>query len=182
MTIDLGMWPITLWIYEGFHITSINQVVSTGLHYFWWDQFQIFSLKTSPQITFDLVMWPLTSHIYEAFHIISINQVLFQLDFIFSNDTINFKCSALQLDLRWPWPCFVNSDLINIWIFPHYINNPSFVPIRFQFFKWCPFQMFSLIQLDLRWSLTFYVTSDLIHIWTFYIISINQVKLQTLTL
>ena len=48
--------------------------------------------------------------------------------------TLSYKLTSH--DLR---PSFVTFDLMNMWRFPHFINKPSLVPIRFQLFKWGKF-------------------------------------------
>ena len=60
MTFDLGIWHLTAWTHEGFHIKLIDQVwFKLGINF---SNGAIFTfivyLTTWPQMTFDLDMWP----------------------------------------------------------------------------------------------------------------------------
>ena len=142
MTFDLDLWPLTTWIYEGFHIISINQAWFKSDFNFSNKAIFTFSayLTTWPQMTFDLGTWPMTAWTYEGSHIVSINQVWFKSRINFSNEAI-FTFSAhlttlphfqqiLQLDLRWPltliydlWPHQqMTVPMLHLW--PNFGWNP----------------------------------------------------------
>ena len=76
--LDLGIWPLTVWTYEGSHIISINQVWFQSHRNFSNEATFTFSayLTTWPQMTFDLDMWPLTSSTNEGSHVASMTQLL----------------------------------------------------------------------------------------------------------
>ena len=120
--VDLDLWPLTAWTYDGFHIISINQVWFKSDFNFSNEAIFTFSayLTTWPQMTFDLGTWPLIAWTYEGSHIISINQVWFKSDFNFSNEAI-FTFSVYLT--TWPQMTF---DL-DIWPLTSSTNEGSHV-------------------------------------------------------